>query len=467
VVIALEQHNQKMDAGAHGEAARGQRLAPVNWLILSHAFNMDGRAASQTMTDKIPHLIAEGINPIVLSAVTGRRDRIVEHHRLLPVSPAGLRFDLRHVLRRHISNRVIYNIAVLLMTLPLLPFYALERLLLPLEPQTSWLVSAYVWGARLIRSRRCTVIYSAGGAKSAHHAAYLLARKFSLPWIAEIHESMVPPDRPASGRRERYAAWLEGVICRHADVAIWAVETALDNARRRHPQLGERGKLMIPGADRPPFGKIGHVRGAELVIGYFGSLAAERNLSVFLDALAALLRKRPELAEIVRLELYGGSIDPVSAQAIARFPFPQVVRNFGRLENDPLTGESGRDRVLKRMQTVDALLLLHGPDAHCGEYIPSKFYEYLWTQRPIIGLLAPNAHLERMFREEGHWALPADDASAVAACLEALVARWQADDLPDSGKPSAYTVQAAVTQIVAWADEACRGKGRNQACRTS
>ena len=57
------------------------------WLLLTHAFNMDGRAASQTVTDKIPHLLARGIRPIVVSAVTGRRDAALEHHQVLAPLP--------------------------------------------------------------------------------------------------------------------------------------------------------------------------------------------------------------------------------------------------------------------------------------------------------------------------------------------------------------------------------------------
>ena len=53
-----------------------------NWLILSHCFNMDGRAASQTITDKIPYLIDAGIKLHVLSAVTGKKDNRprYQHH---------------------------------------------------------------------------------------------------------------------------------------------------------------------------------------------------------------------------------------------------------------------------------------------------------------------------------------------------------------------------------------------------
>lgn len=422
-------------------------------MILSHAFNMDGRAASHTITDKIPHLLARGIAPIVLSAVTGRRDEVVEHYQLLPVSPAGLRFDLRYILRRHISSKLGYKLAVGLMTLLMLPFYVLEKLFVRLEPQWSWFVTAYFAGARIIRERRPEVIYSTGGANSAHLAGYLLARRFSLPWVAEIHDPMIYANWERRRMAYRFAAWLEGKICERADVAIWFVDTALERARKRHPVLGNRGKVMIPGADQPDFGKMSYQRGTELVIGHFGSLSPTRNLATFVEGLTSLLQKRPDLSKVLRLEIYGSGLDSVSERAIDSFAYPQVVRRLGRLERDPVTGDSGRDRVLKRMQTVDALLMLHGMENFCEEYIPSKLYEYLWTQRPIIGLTWRNAHLDRILKESGHWAVQTDDLPGITAALDDLVARWEGSRLQDSGKPSPYTSAAAVDQLYAWAQE--------------
>jgi hypothetical protein len=425
------------------------------WLILSHAFNMDGRAASHTITDKIPHLIERGIVPIVLSAVTGRQDKIVEHHQLLPVSPVGLRFDLRHVLRRYLKNKFLYSSAVGFMTLALLPFYAIEKLLLRLEPQWSWFIPAYVVGVRLIRHRKPELIYSTGGANSAHLAGFLLARRFRLPWIAEIHDPMTYDNWERTVMAHRFAAWLEKKICERADIAIWFVETALVRARERHPILGGRGRVLIPGADRPAF-KVPYVRGEKLVIGHFGSMAATRNVANFLGALAKVIAKRPQLSAVVRVELYGSVVDKVSRRVIDDFPFPGVILELGRLEEDPKTGESGRERVLKRMQTVDALLLLHGTESFCEEYIPSKLYEYLWTQRPIFGLTWRNPHLDRILREEGHWTVRADDLEAIIASLEELIASWEADRLQDSARVSPYTSAAATAQLVRWAQEAIR-----------
>jgi len=418
---------------------------------------MDGRAASQTITDKIPHLLARGIEPIVLSAVTGRRDDVVEHHQLLPVSPAGLRFDLRYILRRYISSKLGYKLAVGLITLLILPFYVLEKLFVRLEPQWSWFVTAYFVGARLIRERKPNVIYSTGGANSAHLAGYLLARRFSMPWVAEIHDPMIYENWERRRMAYRFAAWLEGKICESADVAIWFVDTALERARKRHPILGNRGKVIIPGTDPPAFGRVPYQRGAELVIGHFGSLSPTRNLATFMKGLTALLKKRPDLSKALRLEIYGSALDSVSERAINSFALPEVVRRLGRLERDPVTGDSGRDRVLKRMQTVDALLLLHGMENFCEEYIPSKLYEYLWAQRPIIGLTWRNPQLDRILKEEGHWAVQADDLPAIATMLEELVARWEGSRLQDSGKPSPYTSAKAVDQLCAWVHEAVNG----------
>lgn len=424
------------------------------WLVLSHGFNMDGRAASQTITDKIPHLLRQGVTPIVVSAITGRKDRVIEHHQVLPAGPVALRFDLRHYLKQRIASRLVYRITMTIISLLLLPFLLIEKLFIRIETHWSWAITAYLTGARIIKTRKPAIIYSTGGAYSAHLAGYWLARRFGLPWVAEVHDPMIFPGLTKNKMRMRFSAWLEGKICKHADMAFWFTEEALARARARHPELGERGHCIIPGANEPEFKREPYRRGKHLVIGHFGSLADTRNLEIFLLGLSRVLENNPQWAEHIRLHLYGGGIDPVSARAIKDFPHPSMIEQFGRLETDPKTGESGRDRVLKRMNAADCLLLLHGTVPFCEEYIPSKMYEYLWTQRPILALVWRNPQMERMLRELGHWAVTADDVDSIAAALEELYARWLKDDLADSGTASPYTSEEATRQIIALANKA-------------
>ena len=422
------------------------------WLILSHGFNMDGRAASQTITDKIPHLLNLGIKPIVVSAITGKKDKVVEHHQVLPAMPVALRFDLRHYLKERISNRFFYRIAMTLISLMLLPFLIIEKLFIRIETHWSWAITAYFTSARIISKSKPALLYSTGGAYSAHLAAYWLSHKFKLPWIAEIHDPMIFPGLTKIKMRMRFSAWLEGKICKHADVVWWFTEEALARARARHPELGARGYCIIPGANPPESVRSPYHRGDHLIIGHFGSLAETRNLEIFLQGLQQALEKHPQWANHIRLHLYGGGVDAISARALKDFPYPEVVEQFGRLESDPKTGESGRNQVLRRMNAADCLLLLHGTVPFCEEYIPSKMYEYLWTRRPIMALVWHNPQMERMLRELGHWTAQADDADAVASALEELHTRWQSDTLHDSKLPSPYTAEAATAEIVSLAN---------------
>lgn len=428
------------------------------WLILSHGFNMDGRAASQTITDKIPHLIKQGVEPIVISAITGKKDKVIEHHQILPAMPVALRFDLRHYLKQRITNRIVYRILMLLISLILLPFMIIEKLFIRIETHWSWAISAYFTASRIIRKRQPTVLFTTGGAYCAHLAGYWLQRKFGITWIAEVHDPMIFPGLTKSKMRMRFSAWLEGIICKHADVVWWFTEEVLASAKARHPELGDRGHYIIPGANQPDFTRTPYQRGKHLVIGHFGSLADTRNLGIFMQGLRRAIEKNPAWVEYIRVHVYGGGLDAVSAQAVREFPFPAIVEQFGRLETDPVTGESGRDRVLKRMNAADCLLLLHGTVPFCEEYIPSKMYEYLWTQRPILALVWRNPQLEKMLRDLNHWAIKADDVEAIAAAIEELHARWSRNDLADSNAPSPYTSEAATRQIIALANASLQRK---------
>jgi len=429
---------------------------PQTWLVLSHAFNMDGRAASQIMTDKIPHLVAAGITPIVLSAVTGRRDPVLEHHQLLAPSPAGLRFDLRHYLALRIHNRILLRLAKMLMQLVLLPFYLVEKLLLPIENNWSWFIPAYCRGARIIRERRPALVYSCGSPSSGHLAAYLLKKKFGLPWLCEVQDPLVYKDYPFGPGKRRWAQFLEKRICGHADIAWWFTPAALERARARHPELGARGRLLHPAADPPQRTKISYRKGSTFVLAHFGSISPTRNLTQILPAIAAVLQRRPEFRSVLRLRTYGADWDAVSEAALQTFPFPDVIEKMGRLEADPATGKSGRERVLDTMDTCDALLLLHGIDGFTEEYFPSKAYEYLWSQRPILGLIRRNPDAVELLAREGHDAVDAEDPGAIAAALERLLTRWQGDDLADNGRTSPYSARASVQDILGWAAETLR-----------
>jgi hypothetical protein len=428
------------------------------WLILAHAFNMDGRAASQTITDKLPHLLRADIEVVVISGVSGMHDAVVEHHQIWPAGPAGLRFELRHVLRRRFPNLLVYRTLMTLASLLLLPAFVVEKLLRPVESSWSWWLSAYFKGRALARQKPFDLIYSTGGAFAAHVAGHALKKHTGTPWLAEVHDPFVTPGMLPSSVQDKMQARVEKLICDDADVAIWFTEQALTSARARHPQLGVRGKMMLPGIDKPFQSLPPSQRGPQFVIGHFGSLSTTRNLTCIIGALELLQMQRPELIAQTELHLYGGPLDAVSSEKIVASPVCARVRHFGRIEADPQTGLSGREQILRRMRSADVLLLLHGEEPICEEYIPSKMYEYLWMQRPILATVHRNPQMVEMLRGQGHLAVltgqsGVDSLSAyreLATALAQLFDRWRTQGLPDNGQDGSYTTAAAVEKLNSW-----------------
>ena len=435
-----------------------ERVAPPykqRWLVLAHAFNMDGRAASQTITDKLPHLERAGIELVVLSGVSGRHDSHYEHYQLWPSGAAGIRFELRHVLRKWLGSGLRYRAVMLPVSLLLFPFMLVEKLLRPVESSWSWWLSAYLKGRSLARQRKFDLIYSTGGAFAAHIAGAALKQATGIRWLAEVHDPMVVPGTTPSTPQQKMQARVETTICREADVAIWFTEQALASAKKRNPELGERGHMMLPGVDAPPFALEPYKPGDKFVIGHFGSLSETRNLASTIAALDLLIDQQPDLDGKVELHVYGGPLDPISAAAVTKARH-STVRHFGRIESDPVTGKSGREQILQRMRSVDLLLLLHGVEPICAEYIPSKMYEYLWMQRPILAVVYRNEQMARLLKARGHSVhVLAEDAFqvdefALMSDIRKFVDRWLIHGLADGGISSPHSTQVAVDGLLTW-----------------
>lgn len=426
------------------------------WLILSHGFNMDGRAASLTVTDKIPYLLAAGIQPIVLSAVTGEQDRRFPHYQLLPWGPSGLRFDFRHWMMVQVGRGWLYRLTTFLVSTALLPFIALERFLFGLSGQSSWSWPAAWKGIRLVKSGQVDLIYSSGGAWSAHYAAYLIKKSTGVTWIAEIHDPMVLRHHeqddgvsPRATKDARFLQKLEGLVCEAADHVWWFTEAAKNHAQYRHPKLGKKGFVVFPGA-RPPGCKNlirSHAYGDKLRIGHFGSLADDRSLSPLIEALYQFFLRVPQARKSVQVINYGGGLDVAAQRLVVQYQLHDIVVTPGRVPEDPWRGKSGRECSIERMSEMDVLLLLCGKSESCSEYIPSKIYDYYWAQRPIWGLTHRNPMLDQLLENRGSYVSHTIDSDAILKSFEQIWQDWLMKSLPEVVLDP-VTPEKAVQQIL-------------------
>jgi len=292
-----------------------------------------------------------------------------------------------------------------------------------------------------------------------------LKKSTGVFWMTEIHDPLVIRDNPDDlgfatprNRDARFRKWLEAQICKHADLAWWFTDGAVHYAKLRNPNLNKpgnaKGVMVIPGAEPPgAAGEINsaakqaepskekqqeqerieemrpHHYGAHLVISHFGSLAKNRSISTILNRLPILFKNHPQARNAIQVHVYGAKVDSLTAEAINQNGFADLVIEHGRIEKDPVTGKSGRERIAERMQASDVLLLLHGDDEWCAEYIPSKMYEYFWMGRPIWAITHRNPQMNALLAERNAYISAADDAASIDAALEQIWLEWQQKNL--------------------------------------
>lgn len=373
----------------------------IKCLILSHAFNMDGRAASQTITDKVAALRESGLELFVLSAITGERDKHLKHRRIIGIGPSALRFDLRHLLARHIGRGYAYTLIMAFTSLSLAPFILIEKVIVGLSSHWSWTIISSIQGLIWMKKYDIDLIYSTGGAWSAHLSGWILKLITKAPWIVEFHDPMVELSTSSTtltNYRERVVKKLiERLACNEATLIWWFTEAALEQAARRYRAQRDKLFCTLPGA-MPPKERVKYQRGDRVRFAHFGSLSATRSLSHFVTGLSELFKSNPQLMSLIEVHIYGSKIDNLANQLILDNNISACFVEHGRIEKSEETLASGREKILTLMQQSDCLILLHGCDENCELYIPSKLYEYWWASRPIFALVHQNPQLESIVK---------------------------------------------------------------------
>jgi hypothetical protein len=292
-------------------------------------------------------------------------------------------------------------------------------------------------GYWLIKSGKVDMIYSIGGAWSAHLAGVWLKKVTGIPLISEVHDPMVIRESPEDlgiqkpkNRDARFRYYLEQQLCKYSDYVWWFTDGALYHAKVRNPNLdtpgNARGFVVMPGANPPVTAdRASHHYRKYLNLCHFGSLANDRSLSMILKAAHTLIAKYPEARQIIKVHAYGAPLDSLTLDAIKHYGYTDLLVAHGRLERDPLTGQSGRERVAQKMQEADVLILLHGCDEWCSEYIPSKFYDYLWAGRPIWAITHRNPKIDQMLQERGSYLSIDGDETGIAKTLEHIWLDWK------------------------------------------
>ncbi len=438
VVMAAALYKKKPDQRLQEFLAQDQ--PKKCWLILSYRANIPGSACSQHIDDRLPFFRQQGVEPILLSGPVGNPSKEWIHHRTLSLAPSGIRFELRHLLRKHLHKRWQFKFVETICMVPIFPFYLLEKIIINMESEWSWCFLASLRGVILCQQLQPDVVYSTGGSASAHVAALLIKRWTGCTWIAETQDPLVHDHGWRRSKRvlQVYKA-LEKKICQQADTFVFLVHAAMHHCKKRTRETCP-GAVVYPGSI-PDLFQQQFTKGTRCHFAHFGSLAGTRNLVPFLQALHQIISRNQHNAEFrkkIQVDIYG-SFDGASEREMERLGLRDVVVQHGTVS---------RQEAMTAMQQSDCLLVIQNIIYFSCETIPSKVYEYLLAGRPIIGLVYNNKELDSMLTKHGHLAVPANNVQAIAEAIGRNLNDFDLEEEQER-KPTKTEQQAAQLPTVA------------------
>ncbi|HEX7050660.1 MAG TPA: glycosyltransferase family 4 protein [Longimicrobiales bacterium] len=285
---------------------------------------------------------------------------------------------------------------------------------------TSFAVTGALHG--LARAGGLDVLIASSPPFFVHLAGELVSRVRGIPMVLEVRDLW--PDYLVGMnviRSPRLAAWLfalERHLFRRAAHIVAVTEPFREMIQRKGVDAdridvipnGVDSRLYYAERSVPPVPELQR-RGGEVVVGYLGNFGAGQGLATVIEAAALLEREGAPF----RFVLAGGGPEAAKVAELARGVSTVAVL-------DPIP----KDQTRAFYNACDVCLVPLAPVPVLQETIPSKLFEILACERPVLASLGGEG--ARVVRESGAGlVVPPGDPVALAAGLKQLAAMPEGD----------------------------------------
>jgi glycosyltransferase involved in cell wall biosynthesis len=272
-----------------------------------------------------------------------------------------------------------------------------RRFILPGASGVRWSVHAYRAAARFIaenRDRKITVL-STYPPMGAPFAAYLIARKYKLPWIADYRDPLgvFAPSVRLNKFHRAIADFLERHFARTADRSIANTDVAGERLTRLVPAHASRIEVIWNGFD--PDRRLHALpipNRSFKVLSHVGTLYQDRAITDLLLSIQRLIADGRLDPSSIRIHQVGDA----APTCLPDEDFVRAAEQNGWLQLTTRTLPQKEAQQI--MCSSDGLILLQ---PHTAIQVPAKLYEYLQVGRPILAHVTRHSVIERVLSRSG------------------------------------------------------------------
>ena len=249
-----------------------------------------------------------------------------------------------------------------------------------------------------------------------------------IPWIAMFADPWSGNPLEKRFDRRLWNRKMERTTVRCADCIIHSSKVAAQEMKERYRGVHDAKICHISHAYDPLLYDAELTeQNSKLRLTFLGTFYGDRTPDSFLRALQLVELEYPGLMDGVEIDFYGDN--NYDSYKTSCKDLKSVIR-----WNSPLSYRES----LKVMTNSDLLLLIEGRSSN-SPFVPSKLFDYLGAQKPIIGIV-PDGEARDILLRLGHFVSCHDDIRGIG---ESLVEGISQSSLRETGHATCNTTQQA------------------------
>lgn len=251
-----------------------------------------------------------------------------------------------------------------------------------------WLIPAVYKGLKVIQKHKIDFIFSTGQPWTSLIIGYALKLITGKKLIVDFRDPWVGNPYIEKGKIERNLDRIcETLIIQKSDIIIANTDSLKEQMEKRYPKFRKKITVVPNGYDVNDFDNIPEIRlpKDKLLISHAGFLYLKRDPISLLKAFEIMKEDHPDSLSAIQFYQIG-KVD-------LDYDLEAHIRERGILENVIFKGNLDHKECLGYLAASDILLLIQ---PGTKSQIPSKLYEYIYLEKPVLAITERDGALGQM-----------------------------------------------------------------------